>query len=237
MVTPSWRARADASLFIGGCSLFFTFGQNRGVGGLTYLRNLFLVFHFFGLGLSVCSRNSASSKSVSRSLRRATWMLAKAIFGSNSVRLPRPILGSRSGAIRSSIHSTGPTPMWCCAPAMHGSSRRPNVRSRRCWSECGGHNQGAPEPRPLTAKQGFESHSSDRVANAICVWWQPDRRALSTGRLAAHCFDRSVGRCFFSPASRRRRSRPECLTFLKPNTAPALRPSNPDRREHQTRHT
>src|SRR5262249_1149533 len=34
-----------------------------------------------------------------------------AIFGSNSVRLPKPILGSRSGAIRSSIHSTGPTRM------------------------------------------------------------------------------------------------------------------------------
>jgi hypothetical protein len=26
------------------------------------------------------------------------------------------------------------------APAMHGSSRRPNVWSRRCWSECGEHN-------------------------------------------------------------------------------------------------
>src|SRR5262249_46089269 len=33
-------------------------------------------------------------------------------------------------------------------------------------------------PRPLTAKQRFESHSRDRVANAICVWRQPDRRAL-----------------------------------------------------------
>jgi molybdopterin-biosynthesis enzyme MoeA-like protein len=39
------------------------------------------------------------------------------------------------------------------APAMHGSSRRPNVRSRRCWSECGRHNQVA-KPRPLTAKTG-----------------------------------------------------------------------------------
>jgi hypothetical protein len=28
-----------------------------------------------------------------------------------------------------------------------------------------------------------------------------------------------------------------CLTFLKPNTVPALRPSDPDRREHRTRHT
>jgi molybdopterin-biosynthesis enzyme MoeA-like protein len=29
----------------------------------------------------------------------------------------------------------GPTPMSSCAPAMHRSSRRPNARSRRCWSE------------------------------------------------------------------------------------------------------
>jgi molybdopterin-biosynthesis enzyme MoeA-like protein len=50
--------------------------------------------------------------------------------------------------------STGPTRMWCCAPAMHRSSRRRNARSRRCWSECGEHNQRASEPRPLTAKTG-----------------------------------------------------------------------------------
>jgi molybdopterin-biosynthesis enzyme MoeA-like protein len=31
---------------------------------------------------------------------------------------------------------------------------RPNVRSRRCWSECGEHNRIAREPRPLTAKTG-----------------------------------------------------------------------------------
>jgi molybdopterin-biosynthesis enzyme MoeA-like protein len=50
-------------------------------------------------------------------------------------------LGSRSAAIRSSIHSTGLTRMWCCAPAMHRSSRGSNARSRTCWSECGEHNQ------------------------------------------------------------------------------------------------
>src|SRR5262249_87159 len=33
------------------------------------------------------------------------------------------------------------------------SSRRPNARSRTCWSECGEHNQVA-EARPLTAKTG-----------------------------------------------------------------------------------
>src|SRR5262249_1568519 len=49
--------------------------------------------------------------------------------------------------------STGPTRMWCYAPAMHQSSRRPNARSRRCWSECGEHNRIA-ELRPLTAKTG-----------------------------------------------------------------------------------
>ena len=59
---------------------------------------------------------------------------------------PKPIPKSRSAAIRFSIRSTGPTRMWCCAPAMHRSSRRPNVRSRRCWSECGEHNQRVPEP-------------------------------------------------------------------------------------------
>jgi hypothetical protein len=33
----------------------------------------------------------------------------------------------------------------CCASAMHRSSRRPNARSRTCWSECGKRNQRAPE--------------------------------------------------------------------------------------------
>jgi molybdopterin-biosynthesis enzyme MoeA-like protein len=64
-------------------------------------------------------------------------MRARATLVCSLVRLPKPIPRSRSGAIRSSTHSTGPTRMWCCAPAMHRSSRRPNVRSRRCWSECG----------------------------------------------------------------------------------------------------
>jgi molybdopterin-biosynthesis enzyme MoeA-like protein len=64
---------------------------------------------------------------------------------------PRPILRLRSAAIRSSIRSTGLIPMSSCAPAMQRSSRRPNARSRRCWSECGEHNRIA-EPRPLTAK-------------------------------------------------------------------------------------
>ena len=36
---------------------------------------------------------------------------------------------------------------------LHISSRRPNARSRRCWNECGKHNQ-IVEPRPLTAKTG-----------------------------------------------------------------------------------
>jgi hypothetical protein len=31
-------------------------------------------------------------------------------------------------------------------PAMHRRSRRPNARSKRCWSECGEHNRIAPEP-------------------------------------------------------------------------------------------
>ena len=61
-------------------------------------------------------------------------------------------LRSRSGAIRSSIRGTGRTRMWCRAPAMHIRSRKPNVRSRRCWSECRGHNQA--ELRSLTAKTG-----------------------------------------------------------------------------------
>src|SRR5262245_15445520 len=76
-------------------------------------------------------------------------MRAKATSERNSVRLPKPILESRSGAPRSLIRSTGPTRMWCCAPAMPRSSRRPNVRSRKCWSECGEHNQVA-EASPST---------------------------------------------------------------------------------------
>src|SRR5215831_15188800 len=50
-------------------------------------------------------------------------MQARATSGCNSARSPKPIRGSRSGAIRSSIRSAGPTRMWCCAPAMHRSSR------------------------------------------------------------------------------------------------------------------
>jgi molybdopterin-biosynthesis enzyme MoeA-like protein len=78
---------------------------------------------------------------------------AKATSECNSARSPKPILRSRSGAIRSSIHSTGPTRMWCCAPAMHRSSGRPNVRSRACWNECDEHNQIAPN-RASCAPQG-----------------------------------------------------------------------------------
>ena len=62
--------------------------------------------------------------------------------------------GSRSGAIRFSIHSTGPTRLWCCAPAMHRSSRLQNTRSRTCWSECVEHNENSARARPLTAKTG-----------------------------------------------------------------------------------
>ena len=40
---------------------------------------------------------------------------------------PKPIPKLRSAAIRFSICSTGPTRMWCCAPAMHRSSRRPRI--------------------------------------------------------------------------------------------------------------
>jgi hypothetical protein len=57
------------------------------------------------------------------------------------------------GSYPFSISSTGPTRMWCCAPAMHRSSLLPNARSKTCWSECGEHNQVA-EARPLTAKTG-----------------------------------------------------------------------------------
>ena len=58
----------------------------------------------------------------------------------------------RSGALPRervpAFYSTGPTRMWCYAPAMH---RRPNARSRRCWSECGEHNRIAPEALPKEA--------------------------------------------------------------------------------------
>jgi hypothetical protein len=70
-------------------------------------------------------------------------MRARATSARSLMRSPRPTPRSRSAAIRSSIRSTGPTRMWCCAPAMHRSSRLPNARSRTCWSGCGGHNRGA----------------------------------------------------------------------------------------------
>jgi hypothetical protein len=56
-------------------------------------------------------------------------------------------------AIGSYHHQHGPNTMWCYAPAMLRSSCRRNVRSRRCWSECGERNQ-VVEVRPLTAKTG-----------------------------------------------------------------------------------
>jgi hypothetical protein len=77
---------------------------------------------------------------------------ARVTSGCNSARSPRPILRSRSGAIRSSIHSTGPIRMWYCAPAIHRSSRLRSTRSRTCSSQCGEHNQIG--LRPLTAKTG-----------------------------------------------------------------------------------
>ena len=45
--------------------------------------------------------------------------------------------------------------MWCCAPAMHRSSRLRNARSKTCWSECGEHNRTAPErcQRDIDGKQ------------------------------------------------------------------------------------
>jgi Probable molybdopterin binding domain len=88
-----------------------------------------------------------------------------------SARSLGPIPRSRSAVIRSSIRSTGPTPMWCCAPAIHRSSRGPNARSKRCWSECGEHNQVA-EARPLTRKQGFES-PRERQSNQVLVSNRP----------------------------------------------------------------
>ena len=93
-------------------------------------------------------------------------MRAKATSECNSVRSPKPILGSRSGAIRSSTNSTGPIRMWCCAPAMHRSSRRPNARSRTCWSECGEHNQRllsqqrSETPRPKIDERSSAVHCS-----------------------------------------------------------------------------
>jgi hypothetical protein len=71
---------------------------------------------------------------------------ARVTSGCNSARSPRPILRSRSGAIRSSIRSTGPTRMWYCTPAIHRSSRLRSTRSRTCSSQCGEHNQIALAP-------------------------------------------------------------------------------------------
>ena len=75
--------------------------------------------------------------------------------------IAKAIPRSRLGAIRSSVCPTGPTLMWCCAPAMHRSSRRPNARSRTCWSECGEHNRTATELRP----HGEKGSSPLRSAN------------------------------------------------------------------------
>src|SRR6516225_6292859 len=58
--------------------------------------------------------------------------------------------------------------MWCCAPAMYRSSRRPNARSRTCWSECDEHNQVA-EARPLTAKTSSPLGSANAIKYLIQV--------------------------------------------------------------------
>jgi hypothetical protein len=55
---------------------------------------------------------------------------------------------------------------WCCAPAMHRSSRGLNARSRTCESECGEHNQIVPERSDAEA-QGHSEQSIDAVAKAI----------------------------------------------------------------------
>jgi len=57
---------------------------------------------------------------------------------------------------REIIRSTGATRMWCYAPAMHRSSRRPNARSRTCWSECGEH-------------RGQKPHFIDRYRRDYCT--------------------------------------------------------------------
>jgi hypothetical protein len=46
-----------------------------------------------------------------------------------------------SGSLRMGGVTLLPTRMWCCAPAMHRSSPKPNTRLRTCWRECGEHNQ------------------------------------------------------------------------------------------------
>ena len=55
----------------------------------------------------------------------------------------------------------GPTQMWCCAPAMYKSWRRPNARSKTCWSECGEHN-----PVALAPSHG-ENRRSSPLGSAI----------------------------------------------------------------------
>ena len=77
--------------------------------------------------------------------------------GCDSARSPRPILRSQSVAIRSSIRSTGQHE---CGPAPRDAQklRKPNARSRTCWSECGGHNE--VEFALSRRKQGFESLGS-----------------------------------------------------------------------------
>jgi hypothetical protein len=47
----------------------------------------------------------------------------------------------------------------CCAHVRHRSSRRPNLRSRRCWSECGEHNQVAEARSP--------SHGENRGSSPL----------------------------------------------------------------------
>jgi hypothetical protein len=106
------------------------------------------------------------------------------------VLMGRPIPRSRSAAIRFSISSTGPTRMWCYALAMHRSSRRPNARSRRCWSECGEHNHA------LSRRGQSGQHLlilSFSLLTHLHGWFQPSQRksivgpSLKRDILPLHC--------------------------------------------------
>ena len=79
------------------------------------------------------------------------------------MRLPKPTLGSRSGAIRSSIHSTGPTRTWCCAPRDAPKLAQAKRESRRCWSECCEHNR---RERPGTSPSHGENRGSSPLGSA-----------------------------------------------------------------------
>src|SRR5262249_35966723 len=114
-----------------------------------------------------CStRSPPSSKPAFACCRRpCARTRARATSAPSSARSPRPIPKSRLAAIRSSIRSMGPIPMWCCARPTRKSSRWPGARWRRCSGGCGARNRAGGDRRGPARLGQTRTRSADRATD------------------------------------------------------------------------